>query len=137
MQTASFLARSLLLPARLQIIRPSPRRPLSTMSNTAPIPIEAASLREWVLSKTPQTTSSPKTFQIVDVRDDDYIGGHIPGTLNIPSRQFPSRVDALVDQLEDREAVVFTCALSQQRGPNVWCRRVLADLGCAKVLESG
>jgi hypothetical protein len=92
------------------------------MSNTTPIPIQASSLREWVLSKSLPNSSSPsipKAFQIVDVRDDDYVGGHIPGTLNIPSRQFLSRVNTLVDELKDKEAVVFTCALSQQRGPNV------------------
>lgn len=102
------------------------------MSSSAPTPIPAPSLREWVLSKQQnspdnETESSslsstppiPKSFQIVDVRDDDYIGGHIPGSINIPSRQFSSRVEDLVDELKGHDAVVFTCALSQQRGPNV------------------
>lgn len=98
------------------------------MSYTTPTSIEAPILREWVLSKHPNTSKKPqfftwpvpKTFKIVDVRDDDYIGGHIPGTLNVPSRQYPSRVDSLVEQLKDNEVVIFTCALSQQRGPNVF-----------------
>ena len=98
------------------------------MPQNSPTPIHAPTLREWILSKPQSSTSSttssdtapvPKSFKIVDVRDDDYIGGHIPGTLNIPSRQFGSRVDDLVDELKDNEVVVFTCALSQQRGPNV------------------
>jgi hypothetical protein len=102
----------------------------STMSYITPTPIQAPTLREWVLSKqpnsqsketeSPSSSSIPKTFKIVDVRDDDYVGGHIPGTLNIPSRQLPSRVDSLVEELKDNEAIVFTCALSQQRGPNVF-----------------
>lgn len=94
----------------------------SDMSTTSPLRLQAASLREWVLAQTAKESQSaavPKNFKIVDVRDDDFVGGNIPGTLNIPSRRFGSRVDALVDELKDNEAVVFTCALSQQRGPNV------------------
>ena len=98
------------------------------MPYTTPTQIQATTLREWVLSKQPNSLSDgtessslpiPKIFKIVDVRDDDYAGGNIPGTLNIPSRQLPSRIDSLVDELQGNEAVVFTCALSQQRGPNV------------------
>ena len=94
------------------------------MSTGTPLPIQPAALREWVISNHPQhsdppPTSVPKKFAIVDVRDDDYVGGHIPGTLNVPSRQFPLRVETLVDELKDKDAVVFTCALSQQRGPTV------------------
>lgn len=86
-----------------------------------PLALEATTLRSWVLARQSPTTdtSIPKKFQIVDVRDDDYIGGHIPGSINIPSRQFGRRVPALVQDLKDFDAVVFTCALSQQRGPNV------------------
>jgi rhodanese-related sulfurtransferase len=116
-------------------IRPN-SLPFSTMSYITPTSIQAPTLREWVLSKQPNpqsketesssssSSSIPKTFKIVDVRDDDYVGGHIPGALNIPSRQFPSRVDSLVDELKDNEAVVFTCALSQQRGPNVFSLKI-------------
>jgi len=94
------------------------------MATTTPLRLQAASLREWILSQTAKKSGSntvPKTFKIVDVRDDDFVGGSIPGTLNVPSRKFGSRVDTLVDELKDNEAVVFTCALSQQRGPNVVC----------------
>ena len=108
------------------------------MSYTSPTPLKAPTLCEWVLSKQPDSQSNesssssssspiPKTFKIVDVRDDDYVGGHIPGTLNVPSRQLSSRVDSLVDELKDNEAVVFTCALSQQRGPNVFFHIIFAD----------
>src|SRR5271170_6099820 len=107
---------------------------MPVMSSSAPIAIHAPALREWVLSKQPKSSEDklepspsssnppiPKSFKIVDVRDDDYIGGHIPGTLNVPSQQFSSRVEDLVDELKGNEAVVFTCALSQPRGPNVFC----------------
>lgn len=135
---------------RFEVVSPNRPNspPFSTMSYITPTPVQAPTLREWVLSKqsnsrsneTESSSSSlssiPKTFKIVDVRDDDYVGGHIPGTLNIPSRQLPSRIDSLVDELKDNEAVVFTCALSQQRGPNVFSLKIWLMIGCAKVFES-
>src|SRR5271170_1689614 len=67
------------------------------MSSSAPISVDAPSLREWILSKQPKSSDDkaepssspsnppiPKSFKVVDVRDHDYVGGHIPGTLNIP-----------------------------------------------------
>jgi hypothetical protein len=108
------------------------------MATSTPLRLQAASLREWVLaraSKESKSTTVPERFQIVDVRDDDFVGGSIPGTLNIPSRRFGTRVDSLVDELKNNEAVVFTCALSQQRGPNVCLPSVLLRLGCAEVFE--
>jgi hypothetical protein len=106
---------------------------------TAPIPLPASALREWVLSQgqssTTATDNIPKRFKIVDVRDDDYQGGNIPGAMNVPSRQMSSRVDDLVEELQGNEAVVFTCALSQQRGPNVPLFTSTLMTGCPKVLE--
>ncbi|KAK4130713.1 Rhodanese-like protein [Trichocladium antarcticum] len=73
------------------------------------------------------------TIAIIDVRDDDYIGGHIKGARNIPSRLFDAMLPALVHQLQDKQKVVFHCALSQQRGPTAALRylrereRVLAS----------
>jgi len=96
-------------------------RSLRTHSSmTTPTPIHASDLRTWLLSKTTAVEENtrhdvPKTFKIVDVRDDDYQGGNIPGAINVPSRQLSYRVDDLVDELKGTEAVVFTCALSQQR----------------------
>ena len=111
----------------------------SIMATTTPLRLQAASLREWVLFQTGKqsqsTTTIPKSFKVVDVRDDDFVGGSIPGTLNIPSRRFGTRVDDLVDELKDQEAVVFTCALSQQRGPNVFRLEGLLTVGCAEVFE--
>jgi len=113
-------------------------------SARGPVRLEATTLRTWILSQQnpgPTTDGSstssppPKTFQIVDVRDDDYIGGHIPGCLNVPSRIFSFRVEDLVDEFKDNEAVVFTCALSQQRGPTVSCR--IPEKGAYRLMMIG
>ncbi|ROT42968.1 Rhodanese-like protein, partial [Sodiomyces alkalinus F11] len=55
---------------------------------------------------------------VVDVRDDDYIGGHIKGCINVPSRSLDAMMPSLVRRLQDKKTVVFHCALSQQRGPS-------------------
>ena len=57
------------------------------------------------------------TIAIVDVRDSDYIGGHIKGAQNVPSSSLDYRLPELVRKLEGKSKVVFHCALSQQRGP--------------------
>ncbi|KAK8127892.1 Arsenate reductase 2.1 [Apiospora sp. TS-2023a] len=59
---------------------------------------------------------------VVDVRDDDYIGGHIQGSLNFPSRSLDAMMPTLLRKLEGKETVVFHCALSQQRGPSAALR---------------
>lgn len=58
------------------------------------------------------------SLAIVDVRDSDYIGGHIRGCINVPSPSLDWKMPELVRQLKDKEIVVFHCALSQQRGPS-------------------
>ncbi|KAI1185147.1 Rhodanese-like protein [Nemania serpens] len=71
------------------------------------------------------TTSSSATvaedqegkIAIVDVRDDDHIGGHIRTSLHFPSRSLDAMMPTLLRRLADKEVVVFHCALSQQRGP--------------------
>ncbi|MCJ1445709.1 MAG: hypothetical protein MMC23_006214 [Stictis urceolatum] len=71
--------------------------------------------------------SKPDTIAIVDVRDDDYIGGHIKGALNVPSSTLDYRIPELARTLKGKEKVVFHCALSQQRGPKA-ARRFLGQL---------
>jgi rhodanese-related sulfurtransferase len=56
-----------------------------------------------------------KEFLVVDVRDDDYAGGNIKGSLNQPSGEFLMNVDRLVKQTKDVPMVIFHCALSQIR----------------------
>ncbi|KAJ7818462.1 Rhodanese-like domain-containing protein, partial [Mycena olivaceomarginata] len=58
-----------------------------------------------------------RDYLVVDVRDDDYAGGNIKNAVNIPSREFLTGVDNLVQKTADVKAVVFHCALSQMRGP--------------------
>ena len=56
-----------------------------------------------------------KDFLVVDVRDDDYVGGNIKGCLNLPSKDFLMNVDGLVKQTKEVPLVIFHCALSQVR----------------------
>ncbi|TIA71643.1 hypothetical protein E3P92_02450 [Wallemia ichthyophaga] len=59
----------------------------------------------------------PAELLVVDVRDSDFIGGHIKGCQNVPSNSFLDSVHELVKQNESVPRVVFHCALSQSRGP--------------------
>ena len=64
-----------------------------------------------------ETKAPKKDFLVVDVRDDDFIGGNIVGAENKPSREFLDNVDKLVKDTKDVPLVVFHCSLSQVRGP--------------------
>lgn len=55
---------------------------------------------------------------VIDVRDSDYIGGHILNCINLPVSSHDYRMPELVRTLRDKDTVVFHCALSQQRGPS-------------------
>ena len=59
---------------------------------------------------------------IVDVRDADHAGGHIVGSLHVPSSSLDYRTPELIRKLAEKEIVVFHCALSQQRGPSAALR---------------
>ncbi|WBW70703.1 Cdc25 family phosphatase Ibp1 [Schizosaccharomyces osmophilus] len=56
-------------------------------------------------------------ISVIDVRDDDFEGGHIPGCINIPSEQFLALVDEYVEQLLQQKDIVVHCTYSQMRGP--------------------
>jgi len=64
-----------------------------------------------------QTKIPGQDYQVVDVRDDDYAGGHIKNAINLPSRDFQMGVYNLVQKHADVKVVIFHCALSQIRGP--------------------
>ncbi|KAK3337961.1 hypothetical protein B0H65DRAFT_477342 [Neurospora tetraspora] len=89
--------------------------------------LSAPSLSKLILAEQAaagtETGGSP-TLAIIDVRDDDYIGGHIKGSQNVPSRKLDAMLPTLVRQLQDKETVVFHCALSQQRGPSAALRYI-------------
>lgn len=54
---------------------------------------------------------------IIDVRDDDHVGGHINSSTHVPSSSLDYRIPEIVRTMAGKEIVVFHCALSQQRGP--------------------
>jgi len=85
--------------------------------------VSAATLSKLILAEQAAATDNP-TIAVVDVRDDDYIGGHIKGAQNVPSRQLDAMLPTLVRKLQDKETVVFHCALSQQRGPSAALRYI-------------
>ncbi|KAK5095744.1 Cdc25 phosphatase Ibp1 [Exophiala xenobiotica] len=54
---------------------------------------------------------------VIDVRDNDHVGGHIKGSQWVPLNQLDARMPELLRANKDMERVVFHCMLSQQRGP--------------------
>ncbi|KAK4095725.1 Rhodanese-like protein [Parathielavia hyrcaniae] len=84
--------------------------------------VSAASLSKILLGAQDAVAAGDPTIAVIDVRDDDYIGGHIKGSQNVPSRSLDAMLPTLVRQLQDKETVVFHCALSQQRGPSAALR---------------
>ena len=69
-------------------------------------------------------STAPSHIAIIDVRDDDHIGGHIKHSTHVPSQTLDRKVPELVRELKDKEIVIFHCALSQQRGPKAALRYV-------------
>ncbi|KAG2489300.1 hypothetical protein HYH03_012132 [Edaphochlamys debaryana] len=62
---------------------------------------------------------------VVDVRDEDFPGGHIRGAVNIPAALWADQhIDGLIEEhrLLDRDMVVVHCMFSQQRGPRTALR---------------
>lgn len=73
--------------------------------------ISREKLAELIKAKTPGLV-------VVDVRDNDYIGGHIKGCQHVPVNEHDYRMPELIRTLKDQDTVVFHCSLSQQRGPS-------------------
>ncbi|KAH6605354.1 hypothetical protein Trco_007061 [Trichoderma cornu-damae] len=76
--------------------------------------LSAKTLADKILAEREQAEPS---FAVIDVRDVDYIGGHIKGSTNIPCNQLDALMPTLARKLKGKKTVVFHCALSQQRGP--------------------
>jgi rhodanese-related sulfurtransferase len=70
---------------------------------------------------------------------EDHIGGHIKGSMHVPSASFDAMLPTLLRKLEDKDTVVFHCALSQQRGPGAALRYIRAkeDQVLAELPRSG
>ncbi|KAI4602436.1 hypothetical protein KJ359_009679 [Pestalotiopsis sp. 9143b] len=105
---------------------------MSSMINSGSLKrITAPKLAEQLLANAEAGAAADgSSIAIVDVRDDDHIGGHINGSLHFPSRSLDAMMPTLLRKLEGKETVVFHCALSQQRGPSAALRymRERADL---------
>ncbi|KAH8687008.1 Rhodanese-like domain-containing protein [Ilyonectria robusta] len=96
--------------------RKSALNSVRTMTTIADIRrVSAKSLSEKILD---EREAKETTFAIVDVRDDDYLGGHIKGCTNVPAHTLDAMMATLVRNLKDKKTVVFHCALSQIRGPS-------------------
>lgn len=68
------------------------------------------------LSKIIKSDKRPgKDYLVVDVRDWDFIGGHIRNCRKEPSTTFSDTLNDLVRDTKDVPQVIFHCALSQQR----------------------
>ena len=90
--------------SKMAAIRPAPVT-LSSLKFVKPADL-ANSLRQ----------NSVKTA-VIDVRDNDHVGGHLKGSQWVPIDQLDARMPELLRVNQDSDRVVFHCMLSQQRGP--------------------
>ncbi|KAK9240299.1 hypothetical protein V1525DRAFT_370576 [Lipomyces kononenkoae] len=79
--------------------------------------LDKHTLKTWLLADPATDAVRPSSFAIIDVRDDDYIGGHIKTSRHHPSSSFAVGLPYLHAELQEISVLVFHCALSQQRGP--------------------
>lgn len=122
---------------------------VSTLPRISAITLSQTLLAQTQTSSNLDATTPPSKIAIVDVRDDgtfaippictfffqterrthanestDHIGGHIRHSIHAPSHTLDHKIPELVRKLKDKEAVVFHCALSQQRGPSAALRYI-------------
>ncbi|KAI8061051.1 Rhodanese-like domain-containing protein [Gongronella butleri] len=64
-----------------------------------------------------KTKQPGKDYLIVDVRGEDFEGGHIPGMINVPAGKLIDSAPELIQKYAKVPVVYFHCALSQVRGP--------------------
>lgn len=91
-------------------------RAMSSITLSSLSQISRESLAELLLS------GPPANLAVVDVRDSDHIGGHIRGSIWMPSSTLDYRMPELLRTLKDKDRVIFHCALSQERGPRAALR---------------
>ncbi|KAI8354508.1 Rhodanese-like domain-containing protein [Mortierella sp. GBAus27b] len=84
------------------------------MSAPQPVYVDSDVVKELIEDK---SKIPGKDYLVIDVRDDDYVGGHIPGAVNYPSRELPDLLPQLIETYRDVPELYFHCALSQVRGP--------------------
>ncbi|GJJ15564.1 hypothetical protein Clacol_009842 [Clathrus columnatus] len=56
-----------------------------------------------------------KDYVVVDVRDEDFIGGNIRGCLHVPSQKYDELFGSLYSKVKDVPTIIFHCAYSQAR----------------------
>lgn len=54
---------------------------------------------------------------VIDVREDDRVGGHIKGSHNVPAPAFRSNPENYLHLADGKNQVFFHCMFSQVRGP--------------------
>lgn len=83
--------------------------------------LKPSKLRSWFRNG---SSTGAGTFAVVDVRESDYVGGHIKGCYHYPAGSFETSFGELQDKLVKNEIndVVFHCMLSQARGPKATLR---------------
>jgi len=55
---------------------------------------------------------------VVDVRDQDFKGGHIPGSIHVPYEQFETHIDDVLKRFSDAsKKYILLCMYSRERGP--------------------
>ncbi|KAI8091329.1 Rhodanese-like domain-containing protein [Gilbertella persicaria] len=79
----------------------------------SPVYAEPEELADLVLDKSKQVG---KDYVIIDVRGDDYRGGHIPGAINVPANTMYDKANDLIRDYGHVPKIYFHCALSQVRG---------------------
>ncbi|KAI0435459.1 Rhodanese-like protein [Xylaria sp. FL1042] len=82
--------------------------------------IAAAKLADMLLASS--AAGGESKLAVVDVRDDDHIGGHIRTSMHFPTQSLDATMPTLMRKLADKDIVVFHCAQSQQRGPSAALR---------------
>lgn len=102
--------------------------------------VKPVTVRAWFRGGLPNGLGK---FAVVDVRDSDFVGGHIRGCYHFPAGNFHETLPDLQKKLYDNKIddVVFHCALSQVRGPSSTLKflRSLNDVkdeGAAKYFET-
>ncbi|KAF0720788.1 Aste57867_67 [Aphanomyces stellatus] len=79
----------------------------------AAIQVERITARE--LAAILKNPAEKNNVRIIDVRDDDFQGGHIRGAINLPEDHFQDddEVDNIVEEFKDVPTVVFHCMMRQ------------------------
>jgi predicted NAD-dependent protein-ADP-ribosyltransferase YbiA (DUF1768 family)/rhodanese-related sulfurtransferase len=71
-----------------------------------------------------QKLSADCAVVVIDVREDDHVGGHICGSYHIPAADFHARLSEVLHLVRTADVVVLHCQESIKRSPR--CARMLA-----------